>query len=325
MAKTKSVGEKRAELNALRDDARSPQAVSALRKALGDRSNRVVAKAAEIIAESENNELVDELLEAYQRLLVDPAKSDPGCLGKTALAEALVKLEYRDIDFYRSGIQFVQEEPVWGGEEDAAAPLRGVCAAGLVLCASLLEALERFADLLTDRSKTARVGAARAIASLGRPEGGPLVRLKLLLGDKEPEVVGECCAALLQLAPDTGLPLVLSRLTSPDPNVAIQVALALAESRHRQALAPLRAAWQRQADPEARAAMLIAIGLMRLAEANEFLLALVRGADSRAAADALRALKVHGKSGDLRDQIEAAVRESGNREIVGLFEQEFGR
>lgn len=321
----KSVSEKRAELNALRENPRSPQAVSALRKSLADRSNRVVAKAAEIIGAAENNQFVDDLMEAYRRLLVEPAKSDPGCLAKTAIAEALVKLECRDIDFYRSGIQYVQYEPVWGGDADAAAQLRAVCAAGLVLCASLIEALERFAELLTDRCKTARMGAARAIASLGRPEGGPLVRLKLLLGDKEPEVIGECCSALLQLAPETGLSLVLNRLTSPDPDVAVQVALALAETRQRKALEPLCTAWRRQTDAEARSGMLIAIGLMRLPEANDFLLALVRGTDARAAAGALRALKVHGKSGDLRQQVEAAVRESADPHVVSVFECEFSK
>jgi hypothetical protein len=324
MGKAKSVSEKRAVLDGLRENPKTPQTVGSLRTALSDRSNRVVAKAAEIIAESENKELEDDLKEAYGRLLVEPAKSDPGCLGKTAIAEALVKLECRDIDFYRSGIQYVQHEPTWGGNEDAAALLRGVCAAGLVLCASLLEALDRFAELLTDRCKTARIGAARAIASLGRPEGAPLVRLKLLLGDKEPEVVGECCSALLQLAPDTGLALVLERLSSPDPDIAIQVALALAESRNRKAFEPLRTAWQRQRHPEARSALLIAIGLLRFTEANDFLLSLVRGSNASAAADALRALKTQGKSGELRQQIETAVRESGNPEVVALFEQEFG-
>ncbi|MGH7137608.1 MAG: HEAT repeat domain-containing protein [Pirellulales bacterium] len=324
MGKSKSVSEKRGELNALRDRAKSAEAVNALQTALADRSNRVVAKAAEIIAESENQQLEDDLKEAYRRLLVEPVKSDPGCLGKTAIAEALVKLECRDIDFYRSGIQYVQHEPTWGGNEDAAAQLRAVCAAGLVLCASLLEALDRFAQLLTDPAKTARIGAARAIASLGHAEGGPLVRLKLLLGDKEPEVVGECCAALLQLAPESGLPLVLDRLASPDADVAIQVAMALAESRNRKAFEPLRAAWKRQRDPEARATLLLAIGLLRFAEANEFLLSLVRGRDASAAGDALRALKVHGKSGDLRQQIEAAVHEGGNPNIISLFGREFG-
>jgi HEAT repeat protein len=186
-----------------------------------------------------------------------------------------------------------------------------------------MEALERFAEMLADRSKTARVGAARAIAALAHPEGGPLVRLKLLLGDNDPEVIGECCSALLRLAPETGLPLVLEKLASPDSSVAIQVAMALAESRNRRAFEPLKTAWHRQRDHEARAAILIAIALLRCSEANEFLLSLLQGTDTAAAAHALRALKVHGKSGDLRQQVESVVRRAGNQQLVKLFEQEF--
>jgi HEAT repeat protein len=323
MGKSKSVGEKRSELNALRETPKSPQAVTALRRALSDRSSRVVSKAAEIVGEGEVKELESELIEAYQRFLVDPAKSDLGCEAKTAIVEALVNIECREIEFYRAGIKYVQYEPIWGGEEDAAAHLRSASAMGLVLCASLLECLDRFAELLADHSKTARIGAARALAALAHPEGAPLVRLKLLLGDKDAEVLGECCSTLLRLSPDAGLPLVLERLASPDPNVAVQVAMALAESRNRRAFEPLRTVWRQQRDPEARSAMLIAIALLRSSEANEFLLSLLEGSDSQAAIHALRALKIHGKSGDLRQQIEAAVRRSGNEQLVKLLQHEF--
>lgn len=322
--KSKSVSEKRAELNALRDQLSTPEAGQALRKALNDRANRVVAKAAELIAETGDRQFEDELKSAWQRLLGDPAKADPGCLAKTAIVETLVKLECRDLDFYRTAIEYRQFEPIWGGEQDTAAQLRSAAAIGLVLCASLLEALNRFAELLTDDSKIGRAGAARAIAALAHPEGVPLLRLKLLVGDKEPEVVGDCCAAMLQLAPDDGLPLVLSQLASPDPDVAIQVALALGESRHRQALEPLKAAWQCRSDAATRAALLIPIALLRSAEANEFLLSLFRGGDARVAADALRALKIHGKSGELRRQIDAVIVSCGNTALVELFHREFG-
>ncbi|HVA45217.1 MAG TPA: HEAT repeat domain-containing protein [Pirellulales bacterium] len=324
MSKSKSASEKRADLNALRDRLKTPESAQALRKGLADRSNRVVGKAAEIVAETDDKGFEDDLKAAYARLLSDPVKSDPGCLGKTAIVEALVKLECRDLDFYRAAVQYRQYEGVWGGDEDTAAQLRAAAAIGLVLCSSLLEALNRFAEMLTDRSKIARAGAARAIAALAHPEGVPLLRLKLLLGDKEPEVVGECCAAMLQLAPDDGLPLVVQQLASPNPDVALQVALALGESRHRQALEPLRSAWRSQPDADTRAALLIPIALLRTAEANEFLLSLLRGRDARAAADALRALKIHGKSGDLRRQIEEVVRKTGNSQLVTAFEREFG-
>lgn len=323
MGKSKSVSEKRSALTALRDNAKSPQAIAALQQALSDRSNRVVSKAAEIVGGAEIKELESDLIEAYHRFLDDPVKSDPGCEAKTAIVDALVKLECREIDFYRAGIKYVQYEPIWGGEQDTAANLRAASAIGLVLCASLLECLDRFAELLADDSKTARAGAARALAALAHPEGAPLVRLKLLVGDKDPEVIGECCSALLQLAPERGLSLVLDRLASPNPDVAVQVAMALAESRNRAAFEPLQTAWWRQANSEARAAMLIAIALLRSSEANAFLLSLLHDRHSATAADALRALKIHGRAGELRQKIEATVRQSGNDRFIKLFEQEF--
>lgn len=323
MGKSSSVSDKRSALNALRDNAKSPQAIMSLQQALSDRSNRVVSKAAEIAGEWEAKDLEHDLIEAYRRLLNDPVKSDAGCEAKTAIVEALVKIECRDIDFYRAGIKYVQYEPIWGGEQDTAANLRAASAIGLVLCASLLECLDQFAELLADNSKTARAGAARALAALAHPEGAPLVRLKLLLGDKDPEVIGECCSALLQLAPERGLPLVLERLASPNPEVAVQVAMALAESRNRAAFEALRTAWRRQPNHEARAAMLIAIALLRSPEANEFLLSLLQDDRGATAADALRALKIHGKAGQLRQKIEETVRQSGNGQLAKLFEQEF--
>ena len=323
MARSTSVSEKRSTLNALRDSPKSPQAIGALREGLADRSNRVVSKAAEIVSGAEIKELVSDLIEAYHRFLDDPVKNDPGCEAKTAIVEALVKLECREIDFYRAGIKYVQYEPIWGGQHDTAANLRAVSAIGLVLCASLLECLDQFAELFADDSKTARAGAARALAALAHPEGAPLVRLKLLMGDKDPEVIGECCSALLQLAPERGLSLVLDRLASPNSDVAVQVAMALVESRNRAAFEPLRTAWRRQPNSEARAGMLIAIALLRSTEANEFLLSLLHDKQSATAADALRALKIHGRAGDLRQKIEATVRQSGNDQLAKLFEQEF--
>ena len=73
-----------------------------------------------------------ELVQAFQRLLEEPEKTDPGCLGKTAIVITLVNLEYEDVAFYRRAIRYVQAEPVWGGEQDSAAHLRAAAAAGLV-------------------------------------------------------------------------------------------------------------------------------------------------------------------------------------------------
>ena len=199
VSKSKSVDEKIAELKALQEDA-SPAAITILRNALADRTNHVIARAAEIVAKTGQQELARDLVTAFERLMIDPIKKDPGCVGKRALAEALVRLEYEDMDVFREGIDHSQLEPVWGGTADTAAPLRSACAIGLVRYAGRVEVLNRCALLLVDRYKEARIGGIRAIAALAVPEGAALLRLKLLVGDTDSEVVGECCSALLQLA-----------------------------------------------------------------------------------------------------------------------------
>ena len=195
------------------------------------------------------------------------------------------------------------------GEEDTAAPLRAACAMGMVLCASIFEALSQFAELLADSHRTARIGAARAVSSLGHPEGVPLVKLKLLCGDTDAGVIGECCSALLRLAPEDGLRLVVPLLEGRSEDVRVEAAIALGESRQPGAFDPLRACWQAQYDHSVRKIVLTAIGILRSDEADEFLLSLIRGTNERDAADAMEALAPFAKAGDLQTKVAAAMRE----------------
>ena len=214
-------------LNELRTDPDSASTLQQLRAGLDDRSPHVVRKSAELCGEFNKAELLPDLLAVFGRLFVNPIKKDPGCVAKTAVAEALVKLDCQDIEAYRQGVRHQQYEPVWGGQEDTAAQLRAICAAGMVGCATRMEAIRCFADLLADPYKVARIGGARAISGLGSWEGVPLLRLKLQLGDEDAEVVGECCSALLAIAPGDGLELATDLLSSPDSDVRIQAALGI--------------------------------------------------------------------------------------------------
>lgn len=315
--------QKIAQLNQLRDSTEPAAAAKALRAALTDGSNRVVAKAAELCGDLGQTGLLDDLLKAYQRMFVNPLKKDPGCLAKTAIAAALVKLECQDVEPFRQGIRYTQHEPVWGGEEDKAAELRAVSAAGMVACATCMEAITVFADLLVDPCKIARVGAARAIAGLGRWEGVPLLRLKLHCGDAEAEVVGACCAALLELTPEEGLELAVGKLSSRNVDVRVQVALALGESHNPKALEPLRFAWEIESDKSVRGILLTCIGLLRLTAAHEFLLALIDGTDAAAAADAIRALAPYRMLEELTRRVAQAVDRSGSSRLRSLFESEW--
>jgi HEAT repeat protein len=331
MNKEKPVGSKLAALNALRDDPQSPDAHKVLRESLEDRSNHVVGRAADIIGETGGQGFVDDLLKAYDRLVIDPLKTDPGCVGKTAIVRALVTLQHDTAEFYRRGIQYQQLEPIWSRSDDpadrskdTAGELRGTCAAGLVLCAGSLEVLNRCAVLLVDRVDDARMGAARAIGALRQAEGAPLLRLKLLTGDANAEVIGECCAALLRLDREEGVRFVERFLSSNDPNVCVQAALAMGDSRLPHTLEPLKQAWERQREPAVRESLLICIGLLRSPEASNFLLSLIESNQRGAAGDAIKALKTYGKSGDLRQRIEAAVKQANNERLLRLFEKEWG-
>jgi HEAT repeat protein len=323
MGKADSVGGKLAALNALRDDLHAEDAVKLLRQSLAERSNLVVSRAAEIIGESADESFIENLVDAYRRLMADPLNMDPGCVGTTAIVRALVTLGHDDAELYRHGVEYKQLEPKWGGSKDTAGELRGVCAAGLVLCANSIDVLNACALLLEDACAEARMGAARAIGALRQPEGGPLLRLKLLVGDANAEVIGECCAALLRFERESSVDFVVKFLSSENADVSVQAALALGESRLPNTFEPLRKAWEREREPAVRESFLICVGLLRSAEARDFLLSLIETNRLGGASDAIKALKAFGNAGDLKHRLENAVNATGSPQLIRVFQKEW--
>src|SRR6202011_1733004 len=82
-------------LRELRSSPDDPATADKLRKALRDRSNYVVSKAAAVISDLSLVDLVPDLLAAFERFLIDPVKSDPQCWAKIAIAKALKDLGHR--------------------------------------------------------------------------------------------------------------------------------------------------------------------------------------------------------------------------------------
>jgi len=331
MKNTDSIAEKLANLKKLRDDLRSGDAILLLRQALGDRSNRIVQRAADILGEaaadigdSDVKPIIADLLSAYGRLEVNPLKKDPGCAGKTAIIRALVRLGHDDAEIYRRGVEYEQPEPIWGRRKDTAAELRGLCALGLVASVRSIEVLNRCAVLLVDEYAEARAGAAQALAALAAPEGASLLRLKLLTGDKAPEVVGECCSAILRLEREAGVDFVVTLLSSENPDVCVHAGLALGDSRLLGAFAPLKSAWEQRFEQPVRESLLLCIGLLRSTEARDFLLSLIDTRNLRAADDAIKALKMCGQLGDVREKSRAAVEATGDARLANTFVEEWG-
>src|SRR5277367_488610 len=128
------------------DDAREP-----LRKALKARNNYLVGKAAAITGEKRIEQLIPDLIAAFDRFMRDPVASDPQCWAKNGIARALKDLEHDDPEVFQRGIAHFQYEPVWGTREDTAGALRSTCA--FALSQTRLETfaiLKLLTDLLAD-------------------------------------------------------------------------------------------------------------------------------------------------------------------------------
>ncbi len=284
--------------------AAAEEAVSQLRKALTDRNNYVVGKAAAVVEARQFRELIPELAAAFDRFLKDAAKADPQCWAKNAIARALAHLEYDEPELFLKGLAHVQMEPVWGGREDSAATLRSTCALALTGCRlETFSVLVYLTGALNDAQPGVRCDAARAIAHLGAREGVLPLRLKALAGDLEAQVTGECFAALLTLDPRESLGFVAGFLDHADTSVRIEAAAALAVSPEPRALEAVEEFYGRLAEAETKGTILRVLAGSPLPRAAEFLFSVLEQSSGRVAAAALEALE----SGRFREQFRTRI------------------
>jgi len=305
-ARRKALEAELAELARLRADPSGPGAEARLRAALAGRSSHLAAVAAEIAGAHELAGLTAELVAAFERLLIDPLRSDPACAGKSAVAEALYRIGAPEVTVYLRGIRHVQLEPVWGGKADTATALRGTCGLALVRV-HYHDYLTELAELLADAEAPARRVAAQALAYSENPAAAPLLRLKALSGDADAQVLGECLLALLRIAPADSLDFVARFLDRPDADVADAAALALGSSRLTGALAVLTDWWERTLNAERRRSALLAIALLKHDAAVAYLVTHVAESAPAHAREAISALAVYRHDARLRDQVSAAV------------------
>ena len=295
-----------AQLAALRAlDTSADGALDQLRAALRSSTGILVAAAAKRVGEDRLDALVEELAPAFERLLDDPAKRDPGCRGKIAIVNALHTLDYWEDRVFARGLRHVQPEG-WGAE-DTAAHLRGLCG---IAHAQLGrdDALAVLARLLADPERATRTAAARGIADAGRPDAAALIRYKLLVGDDDGEVLAACVEALLHLARDASYDFLVELLAEDDER-AQAVALGLGGARITRALEPL-VAWSAGCRPEPRQRVAyLAIALLRTDAATAFLLDAVRERGRADAVAAARALATFKDDAAVCDALRAAARE----------------
>ncbi len=313
MAKSRKLEELTAALNQIRPDPTSAEGLATLGRVISSTYGIAVAQAARMVGQAELYSLMPELITAFDRLMEKAKDRDPGCRAKQAIAEALYRLEHSDETLFLKGIHHVQWEPVWGSQVDTAAQLRGTCALGLVRM-NYPNVMVELGDLLADPDPEARIAAARAVAYSENPIGVALLRLRLKVGDVPP-VMGECIAALLQLAPQDSWSLIKSLLQAgrreTDEPKAIEtaevIALVLGESHLPEALPVLQDWWRQTTHPDLRKTALFAISTLRQDDALQFLLNLLQKGSTRDAEDALQALEIYRSDGFLWPQVEAIL------------------
>ena len=315
MAKSKAVETALALLDSMRSHPETPEAQQVFRQLLGGKVAIAAANTAKLVGDQGLRELVPDLIAAFSHWLTDPVKQDPGCFAKFRIAEALYQMEVAGEEVFLQGIRHVQMEPVWGGQEDTACSLRNVCALGLVKSGYPDMVLE-LADLLADPEPSVRSGALRALAYSGRIEAVPLVRFKVQTGDPEVAVVGDSFSALLEIAPETGLPLVAQFLCPPSPlergrqrvvwsgAIAEMAALAIGEAKPAGAFELLQQFWERMRDPELRAVGLLAIAMVRTQPGITLLKEVVSRGSAADAIAAVEALKLYRSDSALWETVE---------------------
>ncbi len=279
-------------LSALRGVPHAEAAV-AIRKALADRVNLVVAKAANLAAELNLRDALPELRAAFHRLFEDAVKRDPQCWGKNAVGKALKELEHREAATYLRGAVHIQMEPVWGGQEDTAGPLRGICLLALPACPDIErpQVLRYLVNALTEPAPAVRADAARALTEMQGDDCALLLRLKARAGDTEPAVTGQVLECLLALERSPALPFVQAFL-EPGDQSAEEAALAIGGSRLAAGVPILQGAWKTARGAEFRQAILRALSISRHDSALQFLHALAAEGRPQDVADARAALAI---------------------------------
>ncbi len=288
MARKRLLEETLSALRRAREDPEAPSSREELRRVLRSEGSHAVARAAAIAGELALEPLVPDLVASFPRFFVDLPRSDPGCAAKTAIVEALRRLEHDDAGLYERAARHVQMEPVFGGKVDTAVDLRGAAALAIGELGGR-GALGWLAELLADPEAPVRVSAARAVGAHGSAAGVPLLRLKALVPEPEPRVVSECLLALLQLDASGERAFVASFLEKSEA-LAEAGALALGESRSAEALAILER-WLPDAERRGlRRTAFLAIAALRRDEAIELLLRIVSEEPPAAAREAVQAL-----------------------------------
>jgi HEAT repeat protein len=320
MAKSASIEQQLQDLSACRSDPASAASQEKLTKALSGKSNAVAGKAATLITDFNQAGYLPAIAATFERFFT---AGDKGCLALTQLANALYTFGHTDSIPFLRGIHHYQPEAGFGPPVDVAIELRGICALGLVR-QGYPDVLTELAELLMDPEPQARQMAARAIAYAGHESGAMLLRMKVLAGDKDPDVIAESFTALMKVAPRKSLPFVGKYLKSLDATLVEAAAIAIGSSKLPEAFSLLKSEWEAHVTPGPRRPLLLAIAMTRQPPAVEFLMERVAEDRPAAAADAVAALAMYKHEDAVRSRLAGLVKDLEDLLITAAFEKAFG-
>ena len=290
-------------------------------KALANRHYRVVAAAAKICEERFVYALEKQLVEAFRRLTNNPVKKDPNCIAKNALIRALTALDCSDVNFFLETLHYQQMEPVWGGSVDTAVDIRGSAAMGLANTGYHRAAME-LAPMLMDPEVPVRRQVVQAIAVLRVDQAEPLLRLKAVSGDEEPEVMAEVLSTLIRMEPELSAPFVAAFMEDEDPVVVESAVLALGDATAVETLEPLINHYEEiSIQPEERRLLIRGIALHRHERAMSWLLEQLVESSQPIAVAIIETLAEFRHTDPVGRQIAAAVEERGEAKILEFFTQ----
>jgi HEAT repeat protein len=305
----------------------SNDAAGAIRPGLESRHAVVVARGAVLARELDLRELDTSLVAAYETIAQDPESFDPVCAAMKEIVATLFEFGTEAPGVFLHAVKHVQQAG-WDNQ-DVAAPLRGLAIQALVKIehpAALTVATDILVDGLPasserDDGMAARVGAAKALRTLGSEASAHVLRLKVTTPDPSAEVYGECFAAMLEYSP-AWLDAVGAFLVSQNDVLASMAALVIGETRPAGALEFLAGAWEAQSNPDVREALLSAIASLRSDEAVEFLVQLV-GGESISALQAMSCLTLFAANQTVVSRVRTVAKSNKRREVAAMFERLF--
>ena len=300
-----TIDEKIERLETLTPGVNSEEAHAELKSALKAKHNRLVAKAAKICGEHYLSDFIAELQSAF-RYFADKQDKDKACFAKKAIIKALYEMDYRDDEFYATAISVRQHEPVWGGHVDTAVDVRCWSALGLTLSANS-RVVFPLLEMLHDEEPQARLGAVKAIACLNISVAEVLLREKILDGDEDSYVVGECFQQLMRIEPDESLSFLARYLAAENEEIMEYAALAISQWNDINALECLQDAFDNAVSAYEKRKLLEAIALHRSDTAKQYLLDLLQDAPRLVALAIVKALSIYKNNESLKQKVNHIV------------------